>query len=82
QIRVHLSHRGHPIAGDPSYGSNKRAKEIQSTQIRSKVLALKRQALHAYFLGFDHPKTGERLEFTSPIAQDLAEIIQLLDAST
>jgi len=81
QIRVHLSHQGHPIAGDPSYGSNKRAKEIQSTQIRSKVLALERQALHAYFLGFDHPKTGKSMEFISPMAQDMAEIIQLLDVS-
>lgn len=81
QIRVHLSQKSHPIAGDPSYGSSKRAKEIQSTQIRSKVLALNRQALHAFLLGFDHPKTGEHMEFISPLPHDMEEIIKLLELS-
>jgi len=55
QIRVHLKHLGHPIAGDPVYG--KRGK-------------FERHLLHAWRLAFDHPRTGERLTFTSPVPAD------------
>jgi len=55
QIRVHLKHLGHPIAGDPVYG--KRGK-------------YERHLLHAWRLAFDHPRTGERLTFTSPVPAD------------
>jgi 23S rRNA pseudouridine1911/1915/1917 synthase len=55
QIRVHLRHLGHPIVGDPVYG--KRGK-------------YERHLLHAWRLSFDHPRTGERLSFTSPVPAD------------
>jgi 23S rRNA pseudouridine1911/1915/1917 synthase len=58
QIRVHLKHLGHPLLGDEVYG--KRA-------------GFERQMLHAWRLGFTHPRTGERLNFQSPIPTDFVE---------
>jgi 23S rRNA pseudouridine1911/1915/1917 synthase len=55
QIRVHLKHLGHPIAGDRVYGGG---------------ADFPRQLLHAWKIGVDHPKTGERLEFTAPLPGD------------
>ncbi len=55
QIRVHLKHLGHPIVGDPVYGRRGR---------------FERHLLHAWKLSFDHPRTGERLTFTSPLPAD------------
>ncbi len=57
QIRVHAAHIGHPIVGDATYG---RAKS-----------EIERPLLHAYKLGFTHPRTGERLEFESPLPEDM-----------
>ena len=58
QIRVHLKHQGHPILGDDVYG--RRA-------------GFPRQMLHAWRLGFVHPRTGERVNFESPIPADFVE---------
>jgi 23S rRNA pseudouridine1911/1915/1917 synthase len=58
QIRVHFAAIGHPVAGDPEYGSRGRH-------------GLKRQFLHASRLGFNHPRTGEAMEFTSGLPEDL-----------
>jgi 23S rRNA pseudouridine1911/1915/1917 synthase len=54
QIRVHMKYIGYPLAGDPKYGPKK-------------TLDLGGQALHAGLLGFDHPRTGEYLEFEAPL---------------
>jgi 23S rRNA pseudouridine1911/1915/1917 synthase len=62
QIRVHLAAIGHPVAGDGRYGG---------AEAR---LALERPFLHAYRLSFDHPRTGERLSFSSPLPPDLAAV--------
>ena len=64
QIRVHFAAIGHPIAGDPEYGSRGRH-------------GLERQFLHASRLGFTHPGTGERLEFTSELPGDLRAALVL-----
>jgi 23S rRNA pseudouridine1911/1915/1917 synthase len=58
QIRVHLQAIGHPVCGDPEYGT-------------AGMLGLERQFLHATRLAFDHPFTGERIEVVSPLPQDL-----------
>jgi 23S rRNA pseudouridine1911/1915/1917 synthase len=58
QIRVHLQAIGHPVCGDPEYGT-------------AGMLGLERQFLHATRLAFDHPFTGERIEVISPLPQDL-----------
>jgi 23S rRNA pseudouridine1911/1915/1917 synthase len=55
QIRVHLHHIGHPVAGDSLYG---------------KKIAAPRQMLHAWKLGFTHPRTGERHFFEAPVPDD------------
>jgi 23S rRNA pseudouridine1911/1915/1917 synthase len=58
QIRVHLRAIGHPVCGDPEYGT-------------AGMLGLTRQFLHAARLAFDHPFTGQRVEVTSPLPADL-----------
>jgi 23S rRNA pseudouridine1911/1915/1917 synthase len=58
QIRVHLRAIGHPVCGDPEYGT-------------PGLLGLERQFLHATRLAFDHPITGERIEVSSPLPADL-----------
>jgi 23S rRNA pseudouridine1911/1915/1917 synthase len=62
QIRVHLAAIGLPVAGDPVYGARE--------------LGLRRQFLHAARLAFPHPITGERIEATSPLPQDLADALE------
>ncbi len=61
QIRVHLRYFGHPVLGDDTYGS------------RSDII--KRPALHAHTLAFDHPATGARMRFLSPLAADIIKAV-------
>jgi 23S rRNA pseudouridine1911/1915/1917 synthase len=65
QIRVHMKYIGYPLAGDPKYGPRK-------------TLDIDGQALHAAVLGFNHPRTNEYLEFSSPIPEVLENIIEQL----
>lgn len=58
QIRVHLSHLGHPVIGDPLYGKSASLDKPFAGQV-----------LHARLLGFSHPSTGERMIFTSPLPE-------------
>jgi len=69
QIRVHLQAIGHPVAGDPEYGT-------------AGLLGLTRQFLHAARLAFAHPVTGEPLDVASPLPGDLAAVLARLDAQT
>lgn len=65
QIRVHLAHIGHPLLGDALYGSGFRTREkFLSSKAQAALTKLARQALHAELLGFEHPKTGEVMEFS------------------
>ncbi len=61
QIRVHMSHIGHPLVGDDLYGGSK--------------ALLNRQALHCYQLEFIHPFTGEELEISAPLPEDMQKIV-------
>jgi len=63
QIRVHMAHIGHPLLGDVVYGSRLHAEWSRESGLDPALAG--RQMLHAWKLGFDHPHTGERLEFTS-----------------
>jgi 23S rRNA pseudouridine1911/1915/1917 synthase len=74
QIRVHLSHRGHPLIGDPVYGG--RAGRAFSPSVAA---AFPRQALHARHLGFSHPASGEYLAFDSDLPSDMAELLITLE---
>lgn len=75
QIRVHLNSIGHPILGDNTYGnSTKRVQAIQDTKVRSGLRSLKRHALHAGRFAFTHPRTRERIEFRSPLPEDMEHL--------
>jgi 23S rRNA pseudouridine1911/1915/1917 synthase len=79
QIRVHLQHIGHPVAGDAIYGGEQRALNDADTAGMKQALAqLKRQALHARLLRFMHPATGENLTFSAPIPKDMQRIVDAL----
>ncbi|WP_408901774.1 RluA family pseudouridine synthase [Roseomonas gilardii] len=79
QIRVHLSHKGHPLVGDPVYlrRTPASAKSL-GTKAREALLAFPRQALHAATLGFRHPVTGEALSFAAPLPPDMAALLDML----
>jgi 23S rRNA pseudouridine1911/1915/1917 synthase len=68
QIRVHLKYINHPIFGDPLYAGRKTARNDR------KILG--RLFLHAHKISFLHPKTGKRVDFTSPLPPQLAEILE------
>ena len=75
QIRVHLAHAGHPLLGDETYGTGFRTKAVHLPPAAQAALAdLGRQALHAYILGFEHPISGEELQFRSELPADLARL--------
>ncbi len=79
QIRVHMSHIGHPLIGDADYGAHFRTKSARLPEdIRAVVDAFPRQALHAGLLAFAHPATGETLRFESPLPDDLADLIRAI----
>lgn len=74
QIRAHFRHLGHPVFGDPEYGGRGRLGSVPPgvrPRFREALSVLARQALHAAHLGFDHPKTGKKLEFSSDLHQDI-----------
>jgi 23S rRNA pseudouridine1911/1915/1917 synthase len=66
QIRVHASDHGWALVGDPVYGHKPRDERLANV-----ATTLARQALHAAVLAFDHPVTGERMRFESPLPPDL-----------
>jgi 23S rRNA pseudouridine1911/1915/1917 synthase len=66
QIRVHLAAIGHPVVGDGTYGGSR------------DQIALSRPFLHAGKLAFDHPVTGERLQFDDPLPPELREVLDQL----
>ncbi len=79
QIRVHMAHAGHPLLGDAAYGAGFRSKAKHLPETAQQALvALGRQALHAARLAFEHPVTGETLEFDSDPPADLARLIESL----
>ena len=75
---MHLSYTGHGLLGDQTYGDKRRLSEKDFGPGAGLANAFPRQALHAASLGFDHPVTGERLDFTSPLPADMAELIEAL----
>jgi 23S rRNA pseudouridine1911/1915/1917 synthase len=81
QIRVHLAHIGHPIMGDQTYATGFQTKAARlSPEARAALEALGRQALHAFRLGFEHPLTGETMEFEAELPPDLARLRAALAA--
>ena len=82
QIRVHLAHIGHPLMGDSVYGPHFKTKASHlGPQSQAALAALDRQALHAYLLVLEHPKTGEILEWISDLPDDLILLRDCLRAA-
>jgi len=80
QIRVHLAHIGHPVLGDATYGSGFKAKAAKlGPEAEAALAALGRQALHAAELGFEHPRTGKLLHFSSPLPPDMQRLLDALE---
>jgi len=81
QIRVHMAHIGHPVLGDPVYGTGFKTKSVHLTEEgRARLEGLDRQALHAAHLAFEHPSTGEILSFDSDLPDDLRQLLESLQA--
>jgi 23S rRNA pseudouridine1911/1915/1917 synthase len=81
QIRVHLTHLGHPLIGDPSYGRARQAprpKTPAETVAFAAAADFSRQALHAYVLGFQHPTLHKTMRFESPWPSDFALLVEAL----
>jgi 23S rRNA pseudouridine1911/1915/1917 synthase len=72
QIRVHLAHIGHPLLGDAVYGPHFKTKaNALGLKAQAALAALGRQALHAYLLTIEHPRTAEILSWEAPLPEDL-----------
>jgi 23S rRNA pseudouridine1911/1915/1917 synthase len=81
QIRVHLTHIGHPLIGDASYGRSRQAPRAKTTAQEVAFAAaanFPRQALHAYILGFQHPTLHKAMRFESSWPADLSALISAL----
>lgn len=66
QIRVHMAYLGHPLVGDPLYGTRKNNLDFPG------------QALHAYLLGFLHPRTGKEMHFEAPLPEHFTNVLKKL----
>ena len=79
---MHLSHLGHPVIGDPTYGRMRRRRLARMPDAAAEAVSgFPRQALHATRLGFIHPVTGEELAFEAPPPEDMQALIRTLRAT-
>ena len=78
QIRVHLTHKGHPLLGDPVYSRPFTPPTTWPEAARAYLSAFHRQALHAAMLGFTHPTTGKRLQFDVDAPADFRQLLEIL----
>lgn len=81
QIRVHLLSKGNPVMGDPVYKGRHVTARLTKlpTPARALVEQLRRQALHAYLLGFRHPASGEYREYKSALPREIADLLHILE---
>ena len=78
QIRVHLSHAGHPLIGDPMYGGRVRFPKKASEELKEALLNFKRQALHSKKLTLIHPISGELMSWKAPLPDDMLKLLSVL----
>ncbi|HYC04567.1 MAG TPA: RluA family pseudouridine synthase [Azospirillaceae bacterium] len=81
QIRVHLTHIGYPLLGDPLYGRARTSlgKGLPE-RVRMEVVGFPRQALHAWSLEFRHPTSGETMRFESELPSDMQQLVAVLES--
>ncbi|MFH4831062.1 23S rRNA pseudouridine(1911/1915/1917) synthase RluD [Vibrio diabolicus] len=82
QIRVHMSYLQHPLLGDIAYGGRARIPTGASEELTAMIRGFERQALHAVMLRFEHPITGEVLEFHAPVPDDMVAMTEALRQDT
>jgi 23S rRNA pseudouridine1911/1915/1917 synthase len=80
QIRVHMAHRKWPLIGDPIYAGRQRIPAGASETLITALRNFPRQALHAQALEFEHPATGDWVEFETELPDDLVELLEVLDS--
>ena len=80
QIRVHMHHMGHPVAGDPVYGTRRRVQHLP-LPVQQALRGLQGQALHAGRLALRHPRGHARCEWRAPLPEDLRRLLAALDQS-
>ncbi|TBR37034.1 MULTISPECIES: 23S rRNA pseudouridine(1911/1915/1917) synthase RluD [Dyella] len=78
QIRVHMTHIGHPLVGDPLYGGGLRLPKGASPELVAALRGFRRQALHAERLAFEHPITREPMSFSAARPDDLQVLIDAM----
>jgi 23S rRNA pseudouridine1911/1915/1917 synthase len=80
QIRAHMKHIGHPLFADERYGGDQILRGERTASYKAYIQncfkLCPRQALHAKTLGFVHPKTGEQMDFTSTLPDDMSAVIE------
>ncbi|TBV11998.1 23S rRNA pseudouridine(1911/1915/1917) synthase RluD [Stutzerimonas kirkiae] len=78
QIRVHMAHLGYPLVGDPLYSGRFRIPPAANPTLVQSLRDFPRQALHARFLELEHPVTGQRMKWESPLPDDFVWLLALL----
>lgn len=84
QIRVHMTHINHPLLGDQTYGQSTQSRLHNGTlkslpeEMRRVLLSFDRQALHAVSLGLIHPASGQPMQFSCPLPEDMQSLIGVL----
>jgi len=82
QIRVHLSHVGYPIVGDPEYGGRRRLPAGASSELVAALEGFRRQALHAARLKLEHPVSGKEMAWEAPLPGDMEALLKVMEADT
>jgi 23S rRNA pseudouridine1911/1915/1917 synthase len=80
QIRVHLSHMGHPVVGDSVYGQGQKRLRRHPHYLRGGFRTIKRQMLHASVLGFHHPVKEEFMAVEAPLPKDFRLVLEELSS--
>ena len=78
QIRVHMAHLHHPLVGDPVYGGRSKHPAGCDETLAIALRDFKRQALHAETLGLEHPHSGEWLQWSSALPEDMEQLLDIL----
>jgi len=78
QIRVHLSHGGHSIVGDQTYGNNARKIQGSPEYLQEELKKMNHQALHSFYISFIHPVSGIRIEFEKELPADYNHLLEVI----
>ena len=78
QIRVHLSHGGHSIVGDQTYGNNSRKIQGSPDYLKEELKKMNHQALHSFYISFIHPVSGIRIEFEKGLPVDYNHLLEVI----